>query len=83
MQSHEELLQAIALEIEEHLELNEDAADSAEGIRAWWLTPALRGVPLEHVIAALERLERMGVIEKRTLGVGFIYGSARNTGTRH
>lgn len=82
MESLEEMHQAIALEIERHLAVNREAADSAEGIRAFWLPPRLRSAPLEHVIAALERLERDGVVEKRTVGVGFIYGAARPP-TRH
>jgi hypothetical protein len=83
MGSHEEMLQAVALEIERHLAVNDGAADSAEGIRAWWLSPQLRALPLEHVIAALERLEKRGVVAKRSVGVGFIYASAQYAGTRH
>lgn len=83
MEPLEEMHQAIALEIERHLAVNRGAADSAEGIRAFWLPPKLRSVPLEHVIAALERLERDGVVEKRTVGVGFIYGAARPPATKH
>ena len=82
MDEHEEMLQAIALEIERHLALHRGAADSAEGIRAWWLPPELRAAPLEHVIAALERLERDGVVQKRSVGVGFIYAAAPPA-TRH
>jgi hypothetical protein len=80
---HEEMLNTIALEIERHLAANQGAADSAEGIRAWWLPPGLRAVPLEHVIAALERLERAGVVRKSTVGVGYVYAAARSTPTRH
>lgn len=55
-----------------------------QGIRAWWLSPRLRVVPtLEHVIAALDRMEKRGVVAKRSVGVGFIYTSARHTETRH
>jgi hypothetical protein len=82
MESHGEISEAIALDIAEHLRMKPGAADSAEGIRAFWLSPRLRTAPLEHVIAALERLERRGVIEKRAVGVGFIYGIARPA-TRH
>jgi hypothetical protein len=82
MELHEEIVEAVALEIERHLAENRDAADSAEGIRAWWLSPGLRSVSLEHVIAALEKLEENGVVEKRSLGVGFIYAAKRDA-TRH
>lgn len=83
MESQEDMLQAIGLAIERHLAVNGGAADSAEGIRAWWLSPRLRAVPLEHVIAALDRLEKRGLVAKRSVGVGFIYASARHTETRH
>ena len=83
MQTHEQMLQAIALEITRHLAANGEAADSAEGIRAWWLPPHLHSAPLEHVIGALERLERDGVVKKRRLGVGFIYAAARPGPTKH
>lgn len=80
---HEEMLNAIALEIERHLAENRGAADSAEGIRAWWLPPSLRAVPLESVIAALERLERAGVVKKSTVGVGYVYAAGRSKPTQH
>jgi len=83
MEPHEEMLQAIALEIERHLVVNRDAADSAEGIRAWWLPPRLRAMPLEQVIAALELLMQAGAVEKRAVGVGFIYRAARRAATTH
>jgi hypothetical protein len=81
--AHEEMLQAIEVEIKRHVAANQGAADSAEGIRAWWLPPQLRAAPLEHVIAALERLARDGVVEKRAVGVGFVYAAARPGPTRH
>ncbi|MEO8007718.1 MAG: hypothetical protein ABI728_04250 [Betaproteobacteria bacterium] len=76
------MLQAIAREIERYLGANDGAADSAEGVRGFWLSPALRAAPLEHVIAALDRLEKRGLIEKRHVGVGFVYAK-RAPGTLH
>ena len=83
MGSHQEMQETIALEIERHLEVNRGAADSAEGIRAWWLSPRLRSAPLEHVIAALEHLAAHGVVEKRSVGMGVIYAAAASPATRH
>jgi hypothetical protein len=83
MEPHEQMQLAIMLEIERYLAVNGSAADSAEGVRAWWLSPQMRAVPLEHVIAALDRLETHGVVAKRSVGLGFIYARARHTGTRH
>jgi len=77
------MLNAITLEIERHLAENRGAADSAEGIRAWWLPARMRGVPLEHVIEALERLKDAGVVKKTQVGVGYVYGAAPGTPTRH
>ena len=80
---HEEMLNAIALEIERHLAEKPDAADSAEGIRAWWLPAQMRAVPLEQVIEALERLQKAGVVERTKAGLGYLYGAAPSTPTRH
>jgi hypothetical protein len=80
---HEEMLNDIALEIERHLAEKPGAADSAEGIRAWWLPARLRAAPLEHVIEALDRLQKAGVVEKTKAGLGYVYGAAPSTPTRH
>lgn len=83
MESHDQLLRTLVIEIERHLAENEGAADSAEGVRAWWLPPLLRGAPLEQVIAALDQLEKRNVIEKRSVGAGFLYVSVRHIRTSH
>ena len=83
MDPNEEIVQDIEREIERHLGENCDAADSAEGIRAWWLSPRLRTVPLEHVIAALQRLEQRAMVQRRSVGTGFFYGASRTPTTKH
>jgi hypothetical protein len=79
MQPHEELVEAIAQEIEQHFAQNPGASDSAEGIRAFWLPPVLRALPLELVIEALEQLEAEGVVKKIPIGTGFVYEAAPGT----
>lgn len=85
MTSRDEIVRTIAFEIEQYLSAHPDSADSAEGIRGWWLPPSLNAEPLTTVILALENLERRGVVAKTELeGVGAIYSSAgRNEGTLH
>lgn len=40
-----------------------DAADSPEGIRRWWLPPTLQSVPLDLLLAALDRLVAGGEMQ--------------------
>jgi hypothetical protein len=79
MQSNEEMTDAVALEIEHHLAHYPNASDTAEGIRAFWLRSELRAVPLELVINALDKLEADGVVQKVSLGLGFVYRAASGT----
>lgn len=77
MTSRDEIVRTIAFEIERYLAAHPNGADSAEGIRGWWLPPSLRAEPLAIVISALEYLVRRGVLAKTELdGVGVIYSSA-------
>jgi hypothetical protein len=77
MNSREDVVSAIAREIERHFETHSNAADSVEGIRGWWLSPTLRAEPLAAVVAALEELERRGIVVKTELeGAGAIYSKA-------
>jgi len=77
MTSRDEIEPTIAIEIERYLADHPDGADSAEGIRDWWLPRSLREKPLSVVISALKTLECRGVITKTQLeGVGAIYSSA-------
>jgi len=64
MNSRDDVVSAIAREIERYFEAYPNAADSVEGIREWWLSPALRAAPVASVLCALEELQRRGVVEK-------------------
>ena len=63
MNSREDIVSAIAREIERYFEAYPNAADSVEGIKEWWLSPALRAEPLANVLCALEELQGRGVVE--------------------
>lgn len=76
------MLRAVVIDIERYLAVNEDAVDSAEGVRGFWLAPQLRTVPLEDVITALGELEQRGVVVRRRVGTGFVY-SKRTPRLRH
>jgi hypothetical protein len=72
---------AIAVEIERYVVARPGAADSAQGIREWWLPATLRFEPLEFVIAALELLHARGTLHKTWReGVGPLY-SAKQSGS--
>jgi hypothetical protein len=85
MERREQIVQAIAVAIEQHVSLHHDAADSAEGIRDWWLSHPLREEPLDLVLMALALLEKRGIVVRKSLeGVGVIYASAaRRSGPVH
>lgn len=59
-------IEAVAGAIEQYLNLNPRAADTASGIRSWWLPEALRAEPLSTVVGALDVLEGRGVVDKTT-----------------
>lgn len=50
-----------------YLQAHPDAADSAAGIRQWWLPEHLRDVPLEEVEAAMAQLVASGEAQRNTL----------------
>ena len=71
------LVSAIAEGIERYLREHPDAADSAEGISAWWLSAPLGADALPAVLAALAQLEARGVVMRTELkGVATIFSSA-------
>ena len=77
MPSREESVQAIAEEIERYLAKHPEAADSAEGISAWWLSSPLRADALPVVLAALAQLEARGIVVRtERAGVATIFSSA-------
>ena len=57
-------VEAVASAIEQYLIYNPRAADTASGIRSWWLPASLRSEPLPTVICALEALEARGTVSK-------------------
>lgn len=80
--SYEELVCAIAERIGKYLTQHPEAADSVEGISAWWLS-SQHGE--DAVLAALEQLEARGVVVRtQRQGVATIFSSAsRDHGSSH
>jgi hypothetical protein len=77
MSEHEEVVDAIAMEIERYLAQHPDAADSVRGIQTWWLSPSLAVESQATVLAALEKLEARGVVVRTELkGVATTFSSA-------
>jgi len=70
-------VQAITETIQEYLERSPDAADSADGIRRWWLPPGLAQEPPEAIEDALERLVAAGVIRRQPLPDGRVLYAKR------
>jgi hypothetical protein len=66
----DDAVQTIAETIEAYLDVNPDAADSAEGIARWWLPPALAEESPAMVEDALERLVAAGVIRRQPMPDG-------------
>ena len=66
----------VAQWIAEHLAAHPRAADTAEGIRRWWLAPQRGEVDPEVVQQAVMELERQGVVTSRSIGTQVIYGAA-------
>ena len=79
--SQEDSAQVIAHTIQQYLDANPDAADSAEGIRRWWLPPALAEESPETVEEALDRLVTAGVIQRRPLPDGRVLYAKRGAST--
>lgn len=59
----EDVVRTVAERVLAHLAECPNAADTAEGIREWWLTPQ-RAVDLHTVEAALKWLVREGLVER-------------------
>lgn len=70
-------VQMIAETIEAYLDLNPDAADSAEGIRRWWLPPGLAEEAPATVEDALAQLVTAGVIRRQPLPDGRVLYAKR------
>ncbi len=59
-------VEAVVGAIERYLSHNPAAADTANGIRSWWLPEHLRAEPLPTIVGALDVLEARGVVNKTT-----------------
>lgn len=57
-------VEVVANAIAEYLRQNPAAADTADGIRSWWLPEYLRSVPLATVVEALDALEARGLVDQ-------------------
>jgi len=66
-------VQVIAGEIARYLERHPDAADSAEGIRHWWITRQRFEETLAATQSALDYLERRGIVAKKRIGEQTVY----------
>jgi hypothetical protein len=83
MATDEEKLDLIAREIARYLAEHPAAADSADGIRRWWLLRQRFDEAAEQVQRALDRLESTGQIRKQVLPDGtVIYGAVDPPPTR-
>ena len=80
-QQEDDAVLSIAGAIRSYFARHPDAADSADGIRRWWLLPFLQEEPLPLVERALERLVADGVTQRMVLEDGrVIYANARRSG---
>jgi hypothetical protein len=74
-------VESIARTIACYLAANPGAADTVDGIRRWWLTPAQVDAPIERIRAALEQLRSAGYVAARRMPDGrvvFSAGTARH-----
>jgi hypothetical protein len=62
--------------IEQYLALRPLAADTVEGIRLWWIDWPVSPESLEVTLAALEKLEREGVVVRVAVGTREIWRAA-------
>jgi hypothetical protein len=76
MSNSDELVSEIAERIEQYLTQRPEAADTAEGISAWWLCSRLRADSLPEVLAALAQLEARGIVARKQLESGAIIFSS-------
>lgn len=62
MEEWEERVRCVAQKIEQYLEAHPEAADSLEGIAAWWMSRQRIRSELAVVRAALDTLAQSGVV---------------------
>ena len=63
-------IHAVAQVVLEYLQAHPQAADTAEGISAWWLGTSRRGMRVAAVIEALEALVARGAVCGETTPAG-------------
>ena len=67
----------VVTEIVRYLDAHPHAADTADGITRWWLSPALGALSIDVLEKALAVLIDRGVMERAPLGDGrFVYRAA-------
>lgn len=62
-QEHGRSVEELADEIRLYLDRHPKAADTLEGIRAWWVADRHQQESPEHIARALDHLVRIGAIE--------------------
>lgn len=70
MKSDYEALSEVQLEVMNYLEEHQNAADTAEGIRQWWLFQRMAKLSHELVKEALDELKEANLIETQVLDNG-------------
>ena len=78
---NDQRIEEVAIEIGRYLHAHPDAADSAEGVRHWWLTEGSAKVALAIVYAALDKLVSQGAVKMRVLADGTRIYSGRIGGS--
>lgn len=63
-------VRAVAQVVLEYLQAHPQAADTAEGVSAWWLGTSRRGVRVASVVEALEALVARGTVTYETTPAG-------------
>ncbi|MBL0423987.1 hypothetical protein [Ramlibacter alkalitolerans] len=63
-----------------HFAAHPRAADTAQGIRRWWLVPRHGEVELECVQQALAELEKEGVVSSHSIGGQVVWRLAAQAG---
>jgi len=72
MADDERIVDLLETCIRRHLAENPDAADTAEGIAAWWIPPSVPHAAPEHVERVLGRLVAAGELVRIGLAGGTI-----------
>ncbi|MEX3935890.1 hypothetical protein AB4Y32_29550 [Paraburkholderia phymatum] len=74
----DQMVRDLEREIEAYVALYPHAADSADGIRSWWLDARREDASDEQVQRALAELERRGVLSRTELPDGHVIYRAAN-----